>query len=55
MPQWNRCPECGRRFWLMPDRVPVLDPIVCEVCEGWLLDQEHTYARSPQAVLYYPI
>ena len=55
MPQWNRCPECELRFWLGTDRIPMLEPVVCELCEVWLLDWQYAYDRSPQAVLYYPV
>ncbi len=47
---WGRCQECGRRFWLRPEREPLLRPIVCEACEEYLLDVQAAYERSPEAV-----
>lgn len=48
--RWNRCPNCGRRYWIPSERVPVIKPVVCVPCEHLILEIEYYFSRSPEAV-----
>jgi len=48
---WQRCPECGGRFWWdTRQRRRILNIALCVACEAYILYLHDSYLRSPEAV-----